>query len=109
MRSRFNTNNCKTDLDNVVSAEVEGGEGGGVAEGGARQTPDVVICQVEDLELAQPLQGLLPQLQGHGARPFAVVSLQKIIMIKMYMNNDKRRIFRLRAELHRAKSVLRKC
>ena len=82
MRSRFNTNNCKTDLDNVVSAEVEGGEGGGVAEGGARQTPDVVVSQVEDLELTQPLQGLLPQLQGHGARPLTVVSLQIMIMKK---------------------------
>ena len=81
MRSRFNTNNCKTDLDNVVSAEVEGGEGGGVAEGGAREAPDVVIGEVEDLELTQPLQSLLPQLQSHGARPLAVVSLQKIIMI----------------------------
>ena len=94
MRSRFNTNNCKTDLDNVVSAEVEGGEGGGVAEGGAREAPDVVIGEVEDLELAQPLQSLLPQLQSHGARPLAVVSL--IIIIN---DNDKRRIFRLLAEL----------
>lgn len=94
MRSRFNTNNCKTDLDNVVSAEVEGGEGGGVAEGGARKAPDVVIGEVEDLELAQPLQSLLPQLQSHGARPLAVVSL--IIIIN---DNDKRRIFRLLAEL----------
>ena len=82
MRSRFNTNNCKTDLDNVVSAEVEGGEGGGVAEGRARQTPDVVVSQVEDLELTQPLQGLLPQLQSHGARPLAVVPLKIIINIK---------------------------
>ena len=75
MRSRFNTNNGETDLDNVVSAEVKGGEGGGVAEGGARQTPDVVICEVEDLELAQAPEGLLPQLQGHGPGPLAVVSL----------------------------------
>ena len=81
MRSRFNRNNCRTDLDNVVSAEVEGGKGGGVAEGGARKAPDVVIGQVEDLELAQPLQSLLPQLQSHGARPLAVVSLIIIIMM----------------------------
>ena len=64
-----------TDLDDVVPAKVEGGQGGAVAEGGAGQTPDVVVGQVEDLELAQAPEGLRPQLQGHRAGPLAVVSL----------------------------------
>ena len=64
-----------TDLDNVIPAQVEGGQGGGVAEGGPGQAPDVVVGQVEDLELAQAPEGLLPQLQRHGPRPLAVVTL----------------------------------
>ena len=46
-----------------------------MTEGGAGQAPDVVVGQVEDLELAQAPEGLLPQLQGHGPGPLAVVSL----------------------------------
>ena len=48
-----------------------------MAEGGAGQAPDVVVCQVEGLQLGQPLQRVGLQLQRHGAGPLAVVALHR--------------------------------
>ena len=54
-------------LHDVVPAEVEGGEGGGVAEGGGGQTPDVVVGQVQPLKLGQTLERVLLELESQGS------------------------------------------
>ena len=64
------------DLDNVVPAQVETLQAGGVAESALRQAPDVVVRQVEPLELVQVAQRLRLQLHRHAARPLRVVTLK---------------------------------
>lgn len=46
-----------------------------MAEGGAGQTPDVVVGEVECLQLGQTTEGVLLELERHRARPLTVVSL----------------------------------
>ena len=63
-----------TYLHDIIPAEVEGPQGGGVAEAAGGETPDVVVWEVQQLQLREPLEGLGLQLHGHAAGPLAVVS-----------------------------------
>ena len=46
-----------------------------MAEGGAGQAPDIVVREVECLQLGEATEGVLLELERHGARPLTVVTL----------------------------------